>query len=125
MRILHTLVAVGLLISLGCHPGPVIGAGPKPPGTGGTIAGIVSTEGKAPVVGRKVTAIDTGTGARFEATSGVNGGYTIKLPQGTYRIDIELQPGEKLAKQPGETRVHSSDLDPRRDFVITTGRPGG
>ena len=125
MRFLQTLFAVGLLISVGCHPGPVIGAGPKPPSIGGTIAGMVSTEGKAAVTGRKVTAIDTATGARFDATTGLNGGFTIKLPEGTYRLEVELQPGEKLAKQPGETRVHGSDLDPRRDFVITTGRPGG
>jgi hypothetical protein len=118
------LLAMGLLTAAGCHPGPVIGAGPKPPADG-TIAGIVSTDGKAPVPGRKVTAINTATGARFEATTGVNGGYTMKVPQGAYRIDIELLPGEKLAKQPGQTRVNRSDLDPNRDFVITSGRPGG
>jgi hypothetical protein len=117
-------LAVGLLTSAGCHPGPVIGAGPKPAVVDGTIAGIVSTDGKAPVPGRKVAAINAATGARFEATTGINGGYTIKLPEGTYRIEIELQPGEKLAKQPGETRISRSDLDPHRDFVITSGRAG-
>jgi hypothetical protein len=125
MRLLQTLMTVGLLVSVGCHPGPVIGAGPKPPAVGGTIAGMVSTEGKAAVPGRKVTAINTATGARFEATTGINGGYTIKLPEGTYKLEIELQTGEKLAKQPDETRVNVADLDPRRDFVITSGRPGG
>lgn len=125
MRLLHVLLAVGLLTSVGCHPGPVIGSGPKPASVGGTIAGIVSTDGKAAVPGRKVTATDTGTGARFEATTGVNGGYTIKVPEGTYRIEVEMQPGEKLAKQPGETRINRSDLDPHRDFVITSGRAGG
>jgi hypothetical protein len=29
-----------------------------------------------------------------------------------------LLPGETISKQPGETRVNRSDLDPRRDFVI-------
>ena len=64
------------------------------------------------------------TSARYDATTGTNGGYTIKVPEGTYRIEVELQPGETLAKQPGETHVNKSDLDPRRNFVITLGRAG-
>ena len=123
MRLLHILLAVGVLTFVGCHPGPVIDPGPKPP-VGGTIAGMVSTEGNAAVPGRKVTAINAGTGERFEATTGINGGYTIQVPQGTYRIEVELEAGEKLAKQPRDTRVNRSDLDPHRDFVITSGRPG-
>jgi hypothetical protein len=124
MRVFHILLAVGLLASVGCHPGPIIDTGPKPP-VGGTIAGIVSTESNAPVPSRKVTAINTETGTRYDATTGINGGYTIKVPQGTYRLEVELRNGERLAKQPGETRVNRSDLDPRRDFVITVGRAGG
>jgi hypothetical protein len=124
MKRASLLAMLGLLLVGACHPGPVVGGGPKP-ATRGTIAGIVSTEGKAAVPGRKVTATDTASGAKFEATTGTNGGYTIQVPEGTYRLDVELQPGEKIAKQPGETHVNSSDLDPRRDFVITTGRAGG
>lgn len=110
-----------LLTSAGCHPGPVVDTGPKPGGVGGTIAGIVSTESKVAVPSRTVTAIDTQTGARFDATTGPNGGYTIKVPQGTYRLELELRPGEKVVKQPGETRINRSDLDPQRHFVITAG----
>jgi hypothetical protein len=58
-------------------------------------------------------------------TTGINGGYTLKVPEGTYRLEIELLPGEAVAKQPEETRVNRSDLDPRRDFVITARRAGG
>ena len=57
-----------------------------------------------------------------EETTGINGGYTMKVPEGVYRLEIELQPGETITKQPGETRVNRSDLDPRRDFVITAKR---
>jgi hypothetical protein len=67
--------------------------------------------------------VDTASGAKFEATTGANGGYTIKVPEGTYRLELEVRPGEKVAKQPDETRVNRSDLDPRRDFVISGGRP--
>ena len=79
MRLLTVLLAVSLLAVAGCHPGPKIGGGPKLP-VGGTIAGIVSTSANAAVVGRKVTAINTQTSAKFDATTGTNGGYTIQVP---------------------------------------------
>jgi hypothetical protein len=121
MRLLHIAAVVVLLMAAGCHPGPVIDTGPKPPEVGGTIAGFVTGPGNAPVAGRKVIAIDTTSGTRFDATTGVNGGYTIKVPAGTYRLDVELQGAEKIVKQPGETRINKSDLDTRRDFVISGG----
>lgn len=121
VKFIKLLLAFSVLTSMGCHPGPVISTGPKPQ-VGGTIAGIVSTDTNAAIMGRKVTAIDAQSGARFEATTATNGGYTIKVPQGTYRIEVELQPGETVAKQPAETRINNSDLDPHRDFVITRGR---
>jgi carboxypeptidase family protein len=124
MRLLHVALGVGLLASLACHPGPKIGGGPKQP-VGGTIAGIVSTQGNAPVVGRKVSAVDTAGGKRYDATTGPNGGYTIQVPEGNYRLEVQLQPGETVTKQPGETKVNKSDLDPHRDFVLTAGRTGG
>lgn len=125
MKLFQVLLALSLLTSAGCHPGPVVGTGPRPPGVGGTIAGIVSTDSKVAVPTRKVTAINTETGARFEATTGVNGGYTIKVPEGTYRLEVELRPGETVARQPGETRINRSDLDPQRHFVITVGKTSG
>ena len=91
---------------------------------GGTIAGIVrATEGAVPLVTRKVTAVHAASGAKFETTTGVNGGYTIKVPQeGRYRIEVELRDGEVITKQPGETDVNNGDLDPGRDFEITVKR---
>jgi hypothetical protein len=121
MRLLPLTAALVLLATLACHPGPVIDTGPKPPSVGGTIAGIVSTEGKAPLADRKVTAIEIASGTRYDATTGANGGYTIKVPQGNYRLEVQLFPGERVVKQPANTRVNKSDLDPHRDFVITGG----
>ena len=121
MRQLNALLAVSLLAVIGCHPGPKIGGTKQP--VGGTIAGIASFTTKAPVVGRKVTVTNTQSGAKFDAVTGANGGYTIQVPEGTYRIEIELQQGETISKQPSETHINKSDLDPHRDFVIT-GRGG-
>ena len=117
---LPPLLLIAAVLAIGaCHPGPVINTGPDQGSVGGTIAGIVSRDTKDPVPGRRVTAINLQTGARFEATTAVNGGYTIKVPEGRYRLELELREGEIVAKHPGETRVENSDLDPRRDFVVT------
>ena len=108
-----------LFLSPGCHP-PVITTDPGIK-AGGTIAGSVrATDGTVPLVTRKVTAIHAATGARFETTTGVSGGYTIKVPeQGRYRLEVELREGEVVAKGPGETDVNNGDIDPGRDFEIT------
>ena len=123
-RLLETFLALSLLTSVACHPGPVMGTGPKPPAVGGTDCRDRLNSRERSVLGRRVTAIDTQTGTRFDAKTGINGGYTIKVPVGTYRLEVELQPGETVAKQPGETRVNTSDLDPQRHFVIALGKAG-
>jgi hypothetical protein len=55
-------------------------------------------------------------------TTGPNGGFTIKVPRGTYRLELQLLEGERVTKQPGDTKIDNSDLDPKRDFVITGGK---
>ena len=123
MRYLALVLASTVGFCAACHPGPVIDARPQP-SVGGTIAGIVTTaDSTVAVPGRKVTAIEVRNGSRYDATTAVNGGYTIKVPEGTYRIEIELRAGEALAKQPEQTKINNGDLDPGRDFVITV-RPG-
>ena len=89
---------------------------------GGTIAGIVSTTSNAAVPDRRVTAIDTVKGTKYEATTGANGGYTIQVPRGTYRLELQLLEGERVTKQPGDTKIDNSDLDPKRNFVVTGGK---
>lgn len=106
-------------VAAGCHA-PVITTDPGIR-VGGTIAGIVrATDGSVPLVTRKVSAIHAATGNRFETTTGVNGGYTIKVPEvGRYRLEVELRDGEIIAKGPRETDVNNGDIDPGRDFEIT------
>ena len=121
MRLTNALLLLTVLGVAGCHPGPVLSPGSKM-AVGGTIAGIVSTDTNAAVPDRKVTAIETASGARYEATTGANGGYTIKVPEGTYRLEVQLLSGEVVAKQPAETRINKSDLDPKRNFTISVKR---
>ena len=114
-------LALGLLVCLAalsaaCHPGPILSTEQK---VGGTIAGIVKTaDSTVAVPGRKISVIDVSTGTRRDTTTGANGGYTIQVPEGTYRIEIELHSGETVATQPEQTHINNGDLDAGRDFVI-------
>jgi hypothetical protein len=117
----QALVAAGLLLlSVSCAPrGPIVDTGEKPPGVGGTIAGaVLAGDGRTPVVSRKVSAINTMSGARFDASTAANGGYTIKVPVGIYRLEVETRPNEVVVTQPEATEVNPSDVDADRDFVL-------
>jgi len=117
MRMAIALAA--FLVLAGCR-GAVVTTEPDLK-VGGTIAGIVrATGGSVALATRKVTAIHEPSGARYETTTGANGGYTIKVPQvGRYRLEVELRDGEAIAKRPDETQINNGDLDPGRDFEIT------
>ena len=105
------------LAAAACHPGPIVDTHPNK--VGGTIAGIVKTsDASVALPGRRVSVIDVKTGARHDVRTGADGGYTIQVPEGTYRFEIELRAGETVAKQPDETNITNSDLDAGRDFVI-------
>ena len=102
-----------------CVRGPVVDTGAKPPERTGTISGIVRAAGSnAPISARRVTAVEVTTGAKFEASTSSNGGYTMKVPVGRYRLEVELRAGEALAEAPSETEINTSDLDAARDFLI-------
>ena len=119
-RLISWSLACGMSVAA-CHPvRPIIDTGDKPPAAGGTIAGLVSTADETiPLTNRKVTVVNTSTGARYDATTAINGGYTIRVPAGTYRIEVELRAGEVVTKQPSPTSVGNGDLDAGRDFTIT------
>jgi hypothetical protein len=122
MRLAPALLVCLAALSAACHPGPILSTEQI---VGGTIAGIVTTaDSTVAVPGRKVSVIDVNTGSRRDTTTGANGGYTIQVPVGTYRLEIELRSGEALAKQPEPTHVNNGDLDPHRDFVITVRSSG-
>ena len=118
-RMRHFLAMIALLCAVACRPGQPVVGGDKLQ-VGGTISGLVSASGGSTALpSRKVTAINTATNSTHEATTAANGGYTIKVPAGTYRIEVELRSGETLEKRPDEVRIHDGDLDARRDFVVT------
>jgi hypothetical protein len=115
------VVAAALVAAAACMPrGPVVDTGARPEGVGGTIAGTARASGATnPLSGRKVTAIDNASGSRYETTTAINGGYTLKVPTGTYRLELELREGEAYDTRPEATDVGVGDIDSARDFVVT------
>jgi hypothetical protein len=115
------LALITTIVMAGCAPrGPILDTGSKPPGVGGTISGLVRGPGDAGgLSGRRVTAVNVDTGERFEGTTAVNGGYTIQVPVGKYRLEVELRSGESLTEQPEVTSINASDMDASRNFTIT------
>jgi hypothetical protein len=102
------------------HATMVADAGPKPPTAAGTISGQLQTPGNgAPVVGRTVTAVNNADGARHQVTTNNTGGFTIKVPPGRYRIEVEQQAGEVVSGAPIDQQIGESDIDAR--LVITVG----
>jgi hypothetical protein len=121
---LLTVVLTLTLAACAAARGPVIGKGTQAGDVGGTISGIARTsEGEVPLVARKVTAIEVSTGAKYESSTASNGGYTMKVPKGRYRLELELRPGESLVRQPEETQIDTSDMDAGRDFLVTVKPP--
>ncbi|HYU79965.1 MAG TPA: carboxypeptidase-like regulatory domain-containing protein [Vicinamibacterales bacterium] len=122
---LRSAALVLTIILVSCaHRGPVVGSGAKPPNVGGTISGIVrASSDNSPLSGRKVTVTNVETGQKLETSTAVNGGYTIKVPRGNYRIEVELRPGETLSSKPDDVHITASDLDAGRNFTITVKPP--
>ena len=110
---------LALLAGAGCHTNrPVWSATPGDPRTPGTIAGILKTPGGEPVAGRLVSAIAIDASGKYSATTNVNGGFSIHVPPGKYRLQPELHEGETVVRDPGVINVNKSDTDANRDIVI-------
>lgn len=117
--VLCAVLAFGGAACAAAHGGPVLGGNDNPAAVSGTISGIVRAATSTPLSARKVTAVNVDTGARHEATTAANGGYTLKVPMGKYRLEVELKANEALSESPGEIEINRSDLDSGRDFVVT------
>src|SRR5436190_9857378 len=113
-------MVVLMMLSGGCaarHGRPLVGGSTVPNPTG-TISGNVTSITGTPLEGRRVSAIDMATERHYDATTSKGGGYTIQVPPGRYRLEVELRGGDQLAKQPEQTNVTIGDVDEELDFVI-------
>ena len=113
-------MAVLLMLSGGCaarHGRPLIGGSTIPNPTG-TISGNVTSTTGTPLEGRRVSAINMANETHYDATTARDGGYTMKVPPGRYRLEVELRGGDQLAKQPEQTNVTAGDVDEELNFVV-------
>ena len=119
-----SLGILALLFSGACRRGvPAVDLGPKPPNPRGTITGIVrGPEGTSPVAGRTVEIVHTVTGERRSVQTSTNGGFTIQLPAGKYRLELPLRDGETLVKRPGVIDLEKGDIDSHIEFVLSSVR---
>jgi hypothetical protein len=110
-----------LLYSSACRRGvPAVDLGPKPPAARGTITGIVrGPDTSSGMAGRIVEVVNVATGEKTTATTVMNGGFTIQLPKGKYRLDLQLRPGEAIVKRPDVVDLDRGDIDSHIEFVVS------
>lgn len=123
MRRVTWLVAILVAVIIGvagvaCRRGvPVLDPGQRPSTTDGTISGRLTTEGDASrLSARRIEVVNLATGDRRSVSTASNGGFTLKVPPGTYRLQIELRPGETILKGPETIKINASDMD--SDIVV-------
>ena len=118
-RLGASLAVLLLLLGAACRLGqPLLVSSSGDQTTPGTIGGIVSAVGGERLEGRGVHAVQVGTSQKFSAVTNVTGGFTIKVPPGEYRLEIDLQPGEKVVRDPGVVHINKSDLDANLEIVV-------
>jgi Carboxypeptidase regulatory-like domain len=119
-----TLGVLALMFADGCRRGmPEVDPGSKPPAARGTITGIVrGPEGTSPMSGRTVEVVNTATGERRTIYTADNGGLTIELPAGKYRLELPLRAGETLLKRPGIVNLDRGNIDSQIEFVLGPAR---
>lgn len=123
------LIAAALcavLVLAACRTGvPVIDTNPGPASVGGTITGHITAEdGKTPITGRRVAAVNIETGEKITAVTSSTGGYTLKVTPARYRIEVELAAGEAIVKDEGTFTVSASELQHDIDIRIGVKRSG-
>ena len=114
---------VALLYSGACRRGvPVVDLGPKPPAARGTLTGLVHGPGDTALPGRTVEVVNVATGEKQTTTTVTNGGFTIELPKGKYRLELQLRDGETLLKRPDVIDLGHGDIDSHIEFVVAPAR---
>ena len=97
--VLPAALAAGLLTGSGCHPTVTI-VSISSAAIGGTIAGVVTGPDDATLADRTVNVVNVETGERYQTATGQKGGYSLRVPPGTYRLEVQLHAGEQLKKAP-------------------------
>jgi hypothetical protein len=85
----------------------------------GTISGTVrGLNGPAAVHERIVEVVSLSTGERQRVVTDRAGAFTFQVKPGTYRLELMLTPGERLASQPGIIHLGGAALEVHADIVL-------
>ena len=112
------MAAVALLAGPACRMGrPLIDTSTDMT-TPGTIGGNLKDSTGGPLASRTVHAVRAGSSEKYSAVTNVTGGFSIKVPPGDYRLQVDLLDGERVLKDPGVVHINKSDLDANLEVVI-------
>jgi hypothetical protein len=111
-------LAVTMLVLAGCRTAaPLIGAEAVP--ARATLVGTISgPRGSAPLVGRQVSAVEVTTGALYSTKTQDSGGFTLLVPPGRYRLEVDLIPPERVADDPGVLELAPGEIVEDADVVL-------
>ena len=116
---LSVVLVLVALAGTACRPGqPIIDTTPGKNTTPGTIAGNLRTTAGDPLPGREVRAVNATTSQKYSAVTGVTGGFSIKVPPGKYRLELDLLEEESVAQEPGLIDINQSDLDTDLNIIV-------
>ena len=117
-----TIAVLVLLAGAGCRrASPVLEAGPQPGHAKVTINGTVRGPERAIAVdGRIVELVNLTTSERTRVATDEDGGYTVRVQPGDYRVELTLRDGEALVREPGVIHVNRAGGTADGDFVVGT-----
>jgi hypothetical protein len=121
MSALWLMAGIAALLYLAaCRQGvAAVDLGPRPPAARGTVTGLVHGPGDSAMPGRTVELVNMATGEKHAATTASNGGFTIELPHGRYRLELQLHDGERIVKRPDAVDLDRGDIDSHIEFVVS------
>jgi hypothetical protein len=116
---LHASLATSVLVGPGCHPTTTV-VTTTSAAIGGTIAGVVHGPADDALGDRNVSVVNIETGERYQTTTGPNGGYSMRVSPGTYRLEVQLRKREKLSED-SPTILISADADTTTTVDVNVG----
>ena len=126
-------LAAGLVVMVfalnACRRVTAIDTVPSQTQSVGTLSGTVrGPEHVTDVDGRIVNVVNVETGERYRGATNSAGGFSFKLQPGRYRVELPLQAGETMVRQPGVISLNQSGTDAHVHFVlgnVRVSRPRG
>lgn len=115
--VLPAVLAAELCSGSGCHPHATI-VSISSAAIGGTIAGVVTGPADVTLADRTVTIVNVQTGEQYQTATGHTGGYALRVPAGTYRLKVQLRPGEQLAEMEPTVLINIGDGEIHKDVTV-------